>query len=515
MTAGSDESAPMRLLVASLERLDGHLTRNWRWYLALGFALFISAAAIRATFRALWYDELFTYYVARLSGYREIWDALARGADNHPPLDYWMRHFAISAFGESHLAIRLPSLIGFAIALGCVFRIVSVHAGPVSGLLAFVLPFSSVAAAYSYEGRAYAWVLACGGLSLVFWQAAVRADRRAAYLIGLGLTLATGVMLHYYAVLLAFPVAVAELVRTMQGRRVDVPVWLAIAGGTGLALAILTPFIQGARQYADNFWTPVTVTAMLDIYPQLFDRLLIPLTVFLALFALLAAVATHRAYAPAVSPALPEIGAGITLLLFPAIIAVMAKTATGALHFRYALCTVLGVSILAGLVTSRWPLARMALFLPALVIFGQFVLGSWSASAPDFRLDSKVERLRQERGIPVVFSDAIVFLPVAHYASESERPHLFYVVDAKESALLIGNNQREKAFSGLRRLISLNAVEYGKFTADHREFLLVAGTGWILPKLLEEQAAITLILRSAQGAVYDVRLRSAVSNAER
>src|SRR5262245_6718202 len=67
------------------------------------FAVFILLA-----FRKLiWDDEFFSLYIARSGSYAEIMRALMTGADQHPPLFYWITQVFFQLFGVSHVSLRL------------------------------------------------------------------------------------------------------------------------------------------------------------------------------------------------------------------------------------------------------------------------------------------------------------------------------------------------------------------------------------------------------------------------
>jgi len=77
------------------------------------FGVFYLALVLPASFRPFWYDELFTYNVATLPGFRAMWDALTHGADLNPPFFYVVTHAAISVFGPTEFGFRTPAIAGF------------------------------------------------------------------------------------------------------------------------------------------------------------------------------------------------------------------------------------------------------------------------------------------------------------------------------------------------------------------------------------------------------------------
>src|SRR5690348_4567977 len=76
-------------------------------------ALFLGGTGLIAARKPLWYDELFTVYLARLSRPGELWSALAGGTDLNPPLGYLACRATERFLGENALAVRLPALLGF------------------------------------------------------------------------------------------------------------------------------------------------------------------------------------------------------------------------------------------------------------------------------------------------------------------------------------------------------------------------------------------------------------------
>ena len=88
-----------------------------------------AAMLIVALARCLWeadrqmgFDELFTYYIARLGSIAEIVRAVP--ADGNPPLYYLLAHATHRLVDQPELAIRLPSVAAFAVTLLCVHRFV-------------------------------------------------------------------------------------------------------------------------------------------------------------------------------------------------------------------------------------------------------------------------------------------------------------------------------------------------------------------------------------------------------
>src|SRR4051794_11209961 len=98
--------------------------------------------AVRAP---LWFDEIFTFTVANQPGLQGVWTALVNGAENNAPLDYVLRHLSLSLPIQTELALRLPSLISFAVFCSCMYVFVRRRAGWMAGLCAFTIPLATTA----------------------------------------------------------------------------------------------------------------------------------------------------------------------------------------------------------------------------------------------------------------------------------------------------------------------------------------------------------------------------------
>src|SRR5262245_24841419 len=106
-----------------LERRPGVVVGAWS-------ALYFVITAVLASRRLLEHDEFFTLNLSRIASYSELWTALLTGADQHPPLFYRLTHASLEAFGENHLALRLPAALGFWVATLCLYAFVRRRTSP-------------------------------------------------------------------------------------------------------------------------------------------------------------------------------------------------------------------------------------------------------------------------------------------------------------------------------------------------------------------------------------------------
>src|SRR5271167_1247227 len=76
--------------------------------------LYLATTLDISSHRLLWWDELFTVYIARLPHWATIWAALAHAVDSQPPVYYMVVRIFDKLFGYSEVAVRLPSSLAMA-----------------------------------------------------------------------------------------------------------------------------------------------------------------------------------------------------------------------------------------------------------------------------------------------------------------------------------------------------------------------------------------------------------------
>ncbi len=172
-----------------------------------------------------------------------------------PIVYHLVAHAFIKVFGPDAFAIRFPSLLGFLTMQICLFVFVRRAVSERAAILAMALTVSSGTLWYAGQGRPYGLLLGLFGLVMVSWQTAARSEtRRLGALVTLGLATALALNTHYYAVLILVPLCGVELFRSLESRRIDVPLLLAIiAGVTGIVFAL--PFAKGAASFSRHYYT--------------------------------------------------------------------------------------------------------------------------------------------------------------------------------------------------------------------------------------------------------------------
>ncbi|MFJ2414153.1 glycosyltransferase family 39 protein [Streptomyces brevispora] len=155
---------------------------------------------------SMWRDEAATWQVAHRS-IPEIWHLLDTAEVVHG-LYYLFAHGVFAVFGDSLLALRLPSVLAMAGAAALITLLGARLVDPCTGLAAG-LAFSLIPAVqqYAQEGRSYALVTACVALACLLLVEAIDrqgAGRWAAY----GTVVLLAALLNWFSLLLLFAHAV-------------------------------------------------------------------------------------------------------------------------------------------------------------------------------------------------------------------------------------------------------------------------------------------------------------------
>jgi hypothetical protein len=464
-------------------------------------------AAICAYWRPLTNDELFTFEVARLGSVAEVMRALAAGADNHPPLDYVLRHLSMFCFGASELAFRLPSLLAVWTALACIYAFVARRTSAVYGLVSVFILLSTPLFEFAYEARAYALVVAFGALALCAWERRTFGSRVSLFVLAASLSAA--VWSHYYGVLIFVPIAFGELARTADRRRIDWGVWAALGTATAAVLP-LAPFIRAASRIGSVFWTKVGLVQAVYIYPALLERLCIVAALTLCILLPFGLPPRSREVRR-----LPrhEAAALVGFILLPVLVYVIARAFTGALAPRYALATVVGVAAALGIGASEALSASPVAGLAVAAVLAMFAAGTdltFALKQRQLRVELNRDNLEEVIGSAprVVMTDNDLIMQLWHYKPAEVGRRLIYVADEKGALEFNGWNTPERAFAGLKPWTTHIHIEsFDEFLRSGRRCLLIEGApSYVSRNLIRDGGAITARGMYRNQFVFEVEL---------
>ncbi len=460
-------------------KLTAYQQEFWTCLIVIICLGYFAIACLLAARKPLWYDEILTYHLVRLPDFATFWRALASGPDLSPPLYHICVRTLRPLFGDGPVALRLPAIFGFGVMVLCLFRFAIRRGSSYAALAALFLPFVSSAFRYAIEARPYGLVLGAGGIALVCWQAAAEGERRRLALVGLALGLAAGICSHYYAVLLFFPLALGELVRTISRRRIDLPIWGAFALGAA-PIALLLPLIANARGRIPDFWSKPRKGNLTEFYPWLFPN---NPTIFLVLSGVVL-VYLYRRNRPDSPPAavesrrsfpLHEVVAITVFVLFPTLGYFLAVFATGAFVQRYCLPAIMGISLLAAILVDRQTWSWTAKAAVGVIFLGWLAFVQFDFYREVSRDRNAYDELRQALGSdrdgcpPILVADPLRYVEVHHTAPEQFARHVFFAKNKPGSSIY---QPAELELGLLDRWVPLNLTDLRTFQSSHAEFLV-------------------------------------------
>jgi hypothetical protein len=502
---------------------EGSRVRTGAAVLALGLIgvpYFAFAGAVAAR-RHLWNDELFTYDFANLPGLSAVWHQLETGVEQTPPLFYVVTRASLALFGHNSVAIRLPETIGVFGACVCVYLLVARRTSAVAGTAAALVVLATKALPYAYEARPYGLVLGLAAAALLCWQ--LRADTGSgAAAVGLAVTLACAVSVHYYAALLVVPIAAAEATRAASRRRLDRAVPAALVAGL-LPLLLFRPLIDGARRFSHQFWTSYDWSSSWTFFawllrtpavpPALPTRVLVAGTGTVVGVSLLVLAASRALRPTRSSPAAPELAAALAFLALPLLAVALAETVTGAYTERYTLFAVLGLAILVPIALDR--LGAWWRPLPAL---GVACLAAVCVRAAPYEYrDVSGDLARQRatlafleharRSLPIVLAQPHDMLELSHYAPPSLHRRLLYLGSRRLALRYLGTDSTEAGVIVLSRFSPLHVRAYRSFVDSGRPFLLFVDPGagsneWVSRALAADRVPLRVVAHGGGGTLY-------------
>ncbi|MFZ0590272.1 MAG: glycosyltransferase family 39 protein [Bryobacteraceae bacterium] len=319
-----------------------HARRNpdvWAVVAACALSVFFLLTSLYiAQHRLLWYDEVITARVSRLSWPGETFHFLKTGLDQQPLPFYLLVRLSALPLGFSAFSLRLPSALAMCITLLVTFDCVRRLTDGLHGLLALSFLTCSVLPFYGSEARPYALICMWSACSLWLWVHTRRESWAAALFFGLAVF--GSIVSHYYAIFCLVPYVIVTL---SEVRDKGVPpkiVAACVAAGAGLAL--IAPFVKALRGLSAGFWAPASIGALNNVFVELFPRAL----VLLPLMLIWIAVATvHSRKIDPAAPMAPAERLAWLFLLIPFAAFLVAILITNAFYHRYFIGVLPGVAV--------------------------------------------------------------------------------------------------------------------------------------------------------------------------
>jgi hypothetical protein len=463
-TAGTVEPpSPAPKLIAHcrslLHTVGDVLERNCYLFLLLASLGYFSVTIYRAQHQLFWFDEIFTFYIARLPNIASIWNACTHGVDFNPPLLYLLTRWSQGLFGVNELGTRMPEVVGFWVFCLCLYRFVSLRANALAGFVAFLLPLATAGYWYAYDARSYGLVLGFFGLALISWQAAAtRGPRQWASVAGLAASLSSAALCHCYAFLLFIPLGCGELARTIIRKRFDAAVWGALALPAVVSVATVLPLVRSVHTLGawwpsfHDLWagwdlslpagfargpTILVLERSERILTQWFSLLFIALIGASAL-SLSSLAVKRKDGSTGWSFTSYETVSLLAALLTPVIAFVSARLAHAPLYGRYSLIAVAGIACLVGVACKRSTAGVLVLGMTVLLIMGQFAVFYFGKTVIEPAGGSRIGKLPASDGFPfrMIEDEASGDDPIALLDDWEFGPMFYYAPPSLQSRLV-------------------------------------------------------------------------------
>lgn len=478
----------------------------------------IAYELVRCIFTAastpFWYDEICTWIIIRQPSVSGMYDALRHAADSNPPPFYLIERFSASVIENQQIALRLPSIIAFAVVLMCVFLIVKKTSTPAVALVCTsAVLITTLYEPYATEARPYSLVMACIAFALVCYQRAPAA--RWVFLLAMSLALAES--LHYYSIFSALPFGCAEGAYFLRTKQFRWSVWLAFLCALVPLVAFWPLLAQFKAHYAAHTWATPTIATTTPIYGWLFHTatpigigVLAVLFVFVLVIILLPGTASNDG----ADNSVPELVLILALLALPLVVFAATKIAHGMMTGRYVLATVFGMTMACGRLLQwlgRRGVAVFAAFVLFVVLFQE--RSFWvthrgnltKVHTPTEDIEGILSGLTRYSGLPVVISDGLDYLPIVYYASPEQARRFVSLADPAQAVLYQGNDSVDILMLVQRPYAPIQVYSLSEFVAGHPRFLLYSRGGpfdWWPARLVREGYSLRPVVADRNVKVY-------------
>lgn len=463
--------------------------------LALLSIFYAIVVFIQGRGRPLWHDEIFTFDIAHAPTWARLIDEI-RNIDLNPPLIYVLTRFSNQLFGNGLLATRLPGIIGFYFGSMCLYMFVKRKTSVLHGVFAVLTLWATpFALNYATEARPYGLILGFFGLVMISWQRAIERHDRMRWLWLLAVGVLGMLMSHVLAVLMLTSLAVAELVRLIQTRKFDIPLWASVCIPL-VSIVSYIPLIKRyeAGSYPAAFNASITrgVTFLMETASS--DGYIIFPACILALL-----IAASMQFGAETAFPLNAAESGFIggLLITPLAINLALRRTHGAYFPRYALVAGLAVPILLAGITKFYSRAARTPAALACIVISLWMLNS--AILRPIRHQVTYAKLDQiAPSLPFVTASGLTFLEMDQRENSEFLSRVYYLNDA-QLATRYAHATLFEGFPYLKHVfpIRANVTPYREFIKTHPVFLLLGTLGypedWLIPCLKDTGAVVEYV----------------------
>jgi hypothetical protein len=461
-----------------------------------------------------WFDEISTIRIAAMP----TWGEAFRGTqtlDLNPPLEVLLVRASSLALGPHELAGHLPSILGFTLAVVCLFVLLERRVSPWFGAFGSLLLIQNSEAFYfATEARPYALLLGTLGLALLGYDVVLRGGGRGGGHSGWPRVLLfagiSGMLLtHVFALFVVLAFLMAEALRTLRLRRADPATWLALLLPLGLCV-LYRPLLQG---HGVMIYPPITRVALMPALRLYIYLFLVPIARVLA--ASLIVLLLYRSYPQTsfvrwIKMPPEEWLLLLAILATPVTVALtlMAKDPQSGFFARYGI-PLLYPGLFFVVTWIAWRCRDSVAIARTLTLFALVGIActyrdaprqarhlmhrGWLAAPDEAASTGGVEKVHPE--LPLVANDGLEFLEADNRLSFADLKRFYYLTDTP-TALRLSQSNVVEYLPTLRVPfhIRANFATLGDFTAQHNDFLVIGeidrSTSWLMTWAQEQHADI-------------------------
>jgi hypothetical protein len=496
-----------RFGLASLtDKINASLEKHfWRWA-SLFTIIFLVCSIARDLRTRLWFDELFTLYLAKLGSPQEI----VSFNDLSPPLYPIIVHWLLPMIGNDALALRLPATLGYCAMIVCLWGFCRHRLPAAFGFAASLLTFER-GLYYATEGRAYGLVLGCAAGALLCWQMAAECHRRGLAIALFAACSSLMVALHYYAIFFLVALFLAEAVRWRALRKVDFGILAAMVPAP-LVLGFHYALFVANQDYGTTFWAQPSLATIAPFYARFLLPPLILGGLAFSVVALLTGSSAHQheSVRKANLP-LHEWTLVAALVLMPPAVIVLSMYTTQAFIERYILWTVIGFALLGA--------ADLSVLVRGRAAVGVALIGITIASIARLEIGPLLETpilrtaegLRQELDTmardgtePIVVANAHAFMELSYYLDPPLRERLVFPLSRDLDLKYRGFDTDALTLGPLGQRGQIRVKAYDDILAENKRFVLAATQNDYLPQHLAAAGYRVTPIREAT-MLYEVQ----------
>jgi len=453
--------------------------------------------------RHLWFDELFTYWIAQAPSLSQLLKDVR--LDLQPPLSFLLVRGSIAMFGNSEFAARLPFLVFFLIGSLCLYRFVARRLRPVYGLLAMLVFWSTPFLSYATEARPYGLVIGFFGIAMLAWERAIQPRRSTLSILMLGLAVLGMMLSHFFSPFYIWPFCFAEMWRSYRSRQFDPGIWMA------LLVPAVVPIYYFSRVSAyHSMALPAVQQASPFKILAFFYHTLEPEGIILLLAVGVGLILTFRRERERVARTalMQPIDVAFTagLLTMPVLLMTALIAIHGGFFPRYGTPTLFAYGLLIAFFVAMYTnINRLAAAAACCVLLAGIsgteivsttlaTLRTWGKKPAASVQTPPLERVRPD--LPLVAASGLTFLEMNKYENPATLSRLYYLSDRDLALRYAHSTLFEGSFSELKKYfpVRANFASYRQFVADHPHFL-VLGTpdypeDWLIRRLLDIHATL-------------------------